>query len=106
MYVMSALPREQQSVAGGIFQTITRLCLTIGFGLTTALFDAVQQSPPTTGYHANDPIAPYSAVFWFATAASGFSFVFLPFLKIGTQGAKEQPKESPGEDESPREKIG
>jgi hypothetical protein len=42
MYVMSSLSKEQQSVAGGFFQMTTRLCSTVGLGITTAIFDSVQ----------------------------------------------------------------
>ncbi|KAB8446208.1 hypothetical protein FH972_025190 [Carpinus fangiana] len=90
MYVMSSFPPSQQSVAGGIFQTVIRLCSTIGLGITTAIFNAVQESPPTSGYHGNDPIAPYAATFWFSTACSAASIALVPFLKIGTQGGTEK----------------
>lgn len=85
MYVMSSLPRRQQSVAGGIFNTVTKLCNTVGLGITTAIFTSIstsakQPSSPT------DPIAPYRACFWFSCASAGLSICLVPFLKIGTQG--------------------
>lgn len=86
MYVMSSFPAAQQSLAGGIFQTIIRISTTVGLGITTAIFNAVQQDPPRTGYHANDPVAPYSATFWFSTVCCAASIALVPFLKIGTQG--------------------
>lgn len=39
---------------------------------------------------------PYSAVFWFAVAASGVSVVFGMFLTVGTQGGKEKEVEDEG----------
>ncbi|KAK7540006.1 major facilitator superfamily domain-containing protein [Phyllosticta citribraziliensis] len=86
MYVMSSLPPSQQSLAGGIFQTVTKLCLTIGLGVSTAIFDAVKTHPAASGYHAHDPFEPFAATMWYcaAVAACGIPLVF--FLRIGTQG--------------------
>lgn len=101
MYVISSMPSSQQSVAGSIFQTVTRLCMTLGLGISTAVFDSVQSKPTLAKYW--DPAAqPYSAVFWFAFACSALSLLLVPFLRIGTQGAQEKPKDtSVGKEESP-----
>ncbi|KAL1584668.1 hypothetical protein WHR41_06937 [Cladosporium halotolerans] len=89
MYVMSSLPPAQQSIAGGIFQTVTRLCMTIGFGVTTALFNAVQRNPQMAAYW--DPeTQPYTATFWFSTACSVVSVGLVPFLTLTTQGGKNK----------------
>jgi hypothetical protein len=89
MYVMSSLPKSQQSIASGMFQTLTRLSLTIGMASTTAIFDSVGTSSHS-GFHAGDPIQPYSAVFWFALATSAASLPLIPFLKVKTQGNREK----------------
>ena len=87
MYVMSSLPPSQQSIAGGIFQTVTRLCMTVGFGITTALFNAVQESSSMSSYW-DRATQPYAATFWFATACSIVSVLLVPFLSLTTQGGK------------------
>jgi MFS family permease len=87
MYVMSSLPPAQQSIAGGIFQTVTRLCMTVAFGVTTALFNAVQQNPTMPAYWDRET-QPYTATFWFALACSVVSVVLVPFLTLTTQGGK------------------
>jgi hypothetical protein len=87
MYVMSSLPKSQQSIAGGLFQMITRLALTIGMASTTAIYDSAVKAPEK-GFHAGDPVRPYSDVYWFATAGAALSIVFVPFLTIKTQGSK------------------
>jgi hypothetical protein len=94
MYVMSSLSKEQQSVAGGFFQMTTRLCGTIGFGITTAIFNGVQKHPNSVGLHAGDPAEPYAATFWFAMAACGLSVLLVPFLTIGTQGHRVKSEKS------------
>jgi hypothetical protein len=92
MYVMSSLPKHQQSVAGGIFNTAAKLALTIGLGITTAIFDGLTYASPsspstdTTGLSDEQIIRPYHAVWWFATASAGSSLLIVWALKLGTQG--------------------
>lgn len=111
MYIMSSRPASEQSVAGGILQTITKLCTTISFGVATAIFSAVQGplTPPATSStmqarasysqshnnreslqpHGNGPLdttQPYAAVFWYCAACAGVSLFLVPFLTIQTQG--------------------
>lgn len=86
MYIMSSRPREEQSLSGGIIQTVTKLCQTLGFGIATALFDSIQANPTSMSFHMGDPSQPYSAVFWYCTAAPALSIFLVPFLTIGTQG--------------------
>lgn len=108
MYMLSGRSSSDQSVSGGILQTITKLCSTIGFGLAIAIFTAAQNRPPSTPGHqpcqyppfvpSNEPhrhalpscspapAKPHSAVFWYCTAAAGLSLSLVPFLTIQTQG--------------------
>ena len=94
MYVMSSLPTAQQSIAGGIFQTVTRLCMTVGFGITTALFNAVEKSPRMASYW-DRATQPYTATFWFAVACSVVSIGLVPFLTLTTQGGKVTKRDEP-----------
>jgi len=86
MYVLSSMPINRQSIAGSLFQTLTRLCTAVGFGIATAIFQAVQESPARSGYYAVNAAEPYAATFWFSAASAALGLVFVPFLKIGTQG--------------------
>ncbi|KAF2475997.1 putative transporter [Lindgomyces ingoldianus] len=86
MYVLSSLPKSQQSIAGSIFQTVSKLAVTIGLGIGTAILKSVSENPATSGYYAHDPFEPYSATFWFAMACTFISLLLVPFLKIKTQG--------------------
>ncbi|KAL9078162.1 MAG: hypothetical protein Q9157_002920 [Trypethelium eluteriae] len=86
MYVLSSLPPRQQSIAGGLFQTVTKLCMTLGYGVATALYNGTSKDLRQTGYYRDDPSWPYATVFWFATASSALSVALVPWLKIGTQG--------------------
>ncbi|KAF2491371.1 major facilitator superfamily transporter [Lophium mytilinum] len=106
MYVLSSLPPERQSIAGSIFQTVTKLCIAVGFGVATAIFNAVNASPARSGYYGNDPYQPYAAVFWFGMAASAASVPLVFWLRIGTQG-HEGPKgeESVGDGEGEGEEA-
>lgn len=80
------MPADKQSIAGSLLQTLTRLAQAVGFGIATAIFDAVQQNPSTSGYYANDPIEPYASTYWFAAGMAALSIILVPFLTIGTQG--------------------
>jgi hypothetical protein len=86
MYVLSSMPANKQSIAGSLFQTLTRLCSAVGYGIATAIFDSVQRNPSSSGYYAHNAVEPYAATFWFSAAAAAVGVVFIPFLKIGTQG--------------------
>ena len=91
MYVMTSLPADQQSIAGGILQMITKLFTTVSFGIATAVFDVVQRSPTWGGYYEHYPESqPYSAVLWYTSAVTGLSFILALFLSIGTQGGDEK----------------
>ncbi|KAI9740205.1 MAG: hypothetical protein M1834_004783 [Cirrosporium novae-zelandiae] len=90
MYVMSSMPRDQQSVAGGVFNTVTKLSYTVGLGLSTAIYNAVDAK-------GGDPLDAYAASWWFSTAIAGASILLIPFITIGTQGTRE--KRKPAESE-------
>lgn len=82
MYVMSSLPASQQSIAGGIFNTVSKLCNNLGLGIATSVNTAVAHGMTTQ----TTLIRPYLAVYWYAAAAAGLSLFLVPFLTIGTQG--------------------
>ncbi|KAF2710693.1 hypothetical protein K504DRAFT_465756 [Pleomassaria siparia CBS 279.74] len=86
MYVISSMSVEKQSIAGSLFQTLTRLCTAVGYGIATAIFNSVQSSPSTSGYYANDAAEPYAATWWFSAGAAVLGVCLVPWLKIGTQG--------------------
>lgn len=82
------MPTNKQSIAGSLLQTLTRLCTAVGYGIATAIFDAVERNPPKSGYYANNVVAPFAAVFWFSLGVCFIAVLFVPFLRITTQGHK------------------
>ncbi|KAL9054878.1 MAG: hypothetical protein Q9162_003911 [Coniocarpon cinnabarinum] len=88
MYILSSLPSEQQGIAGGIFQTVSRLGSAIGFGITTALYDSI--TVPKSGYYANDPSVKFAGLYWFGCGMSFLTVCMVPFLSVGTQGNEEK----------------
>lgn len=88
MYILSALPTEQQGVAGGICQTMARLGGAVSFAITTAIFNAVPV--PTRGYFANDESVKYSAAFWYGCGMCFLTVCMVPFLRVGTQGNESE----------------
>ena len=91
MYVMSSMPSSQQSIAGGIFQTVAKLAMTIGFGIATAIFNSVQEKPTLSSFWDKET-QPYAAVQWMSAACSILGVCLVPFLTLGTQGGKEKVK--------------
>ncbi len=87
MFVMSSMPPSKQSVASGIFQTVTKLCMTLGLGIATAIYNSVGQNPQLASYW-DKRSQPYVATFWYSVACAGVSVCLVPFLTIGTQGGK------------------
>ncbi|KAI5360202.1 putative major facilitator superfamily, MFS transporter superfamily [Septoria linicola] len=89
MLVMTSLPKSHQSIAGGIFQTAVRLTAVIGFGVATAVFNAVEARPALLDFW-DEATQPYTAVFWISVAYSALSMCLVPFLTLGTQGGDDQ----------------
>ncbi|KAL7934691.1 MFS general substrate transporter [Trichoderma chlorosporum] len=87
MYVMQSLPPHQQSLAGGIFNMFIRLGTTIIFGMSTAVYNSVKNS----AQGQDDVFKPYKRAFYVSLGFAALACVFVPFLRIGTQG--NSPKE-------------
>jgi len=86
MYVMSGMPASQQSIAGSILQMVTKLAVTVSFGLANVVFNKTAAKPSREGYYANNPAEPYAMVFWYAAGCSVLCVALCPFLTIKTQG--------------------
>ncbi|KAK0629615.1 major facilitator superfamily domain-containing protein [Bombardia bombarda] len=82
MYVMQSLPSHQQALAGGIFNTLFRLGTAVGLGLSTAVYSSVAETPE----RMINPALPFTRAFQVAIGLSAASFLFLPFVRLGTQG--------------------
>jgi MFS family permease len=85
MYVMSSLPLAQQSVAGGLFNTIMRLSSSVGLGVATAIFTGVGGTGHEDGQLSSE-YEKYQATFFAVLAGAGTSLFLLPFLTIKSQG--------------------
>lgn len=83
---MSSMPASQQSIAGSILQMVTKLAVTVSFGLANVVFNKTATSPSHSGYYANNPAEPYAMVFWYAAGCAVICVAMCPFLTIKTQG--------------------
>ena len=81
---MQSLPSHQQALAGGIFNTIYRLGAAVAFGISTAVFTSAAKTPQALA----DPMVPYAKAFQVSVGLSAASFLFLPFVRLGTQGGE------------------
>ena len=84
MYVMSSLPSEHQSVAGGMFSTATRLASTIGIGVQTSVYNSL------SGGEGGHLYRPYRSTFWVSLAGGALALFLVPFLTIKKQGVKNE----------------
>jgi hypothetical protein len=83
MYVMQSLPEHQQSLAAGIFNMFIRLGTTIGPGISTAVYSSVQERVDQSGGGA---FQPFRGTFYVSVGFAVLACVFVPFLRVGTQG--------------------
>lgn len=90
MYVMQALPAHQQSLAGGIFNMLIRLGSTIGLGISTAVYSSIKEAQSGDG----DINEPFRMVYFVSVGLAGLGCLFVPFLRIGTQGNVVPDKEA------------
>ena len=84
---MSSVPSEQQSVAGGLFNTCSRLAGTIGIAVQTSVFNAVGGS--AEGADALK-YRPYQATMWVSLVGAVIGLVLVPFTTIGRQGGRSK----------------
>lgn len=80
--MMSSLPPEKQSLGGGIFNTVTKICGTVGLAISASVYNAESTSSAALQTSSR----PYNMAFWFCAASAGLGICFVPFLTIGTQG--------------------
>ncbi|KAL2818300.1 major facilitator superfamily-domain-containing protein [Aspergillus granulosus] len=80
-YVMSSLPRDQQSLAGGILSAVNKLLSNIALSISTAVYYAGQKHAARNG-DDSDGLAGYRAAFWMLVAIAGLNLVMVPFLRI------------------------
>lgn len=83
MYVMQSLPPEQQGLASGIMNTLVRLASTLSMGIATAVYSSVE----LTALGRAQPMLKFTRTFQVSVAMAGFGLLFIPFLRVGTQGA-------------------
>ncbi|KAL6239944.1 hypothetical protein BDW75DRAFT_70182 [Aspergillus navahoensis] len=96
-YVMSSLPREQQSLAGGILSAVNRLLSNITLSISTAVYYAGSQ---TQAAKVDDTgLGGYKAAFWMLVGIAGVNLLLVPFLRIDMRaleaGAQEETDRAP-----------
>lgn len=79
---MSSLPPHQQSLGGGIFNTVTKVWTAVGLGISASIYNAGSTSDAAL----QTEIKPYTMIYWFCVASAAAGCLVVPFLTIGTQG--------------------
>ncbi|KAI9370025.1 major facilitator superfamily domain-containing protein [Aspergillus egyptiacus] len=75
VFITTNLPRNRQSVAGGIINTIVFAGISFFLGLADLVVSQTRGDLGTEGS--------YKAAFWFGVACSGVAIVFLLFIRVG-----------------------
>ena len=86
-YVMSSLPAHQQSIAGGMFNTLTRLASAVGLAVQTAVYNGAgggSDGPDSLRYR------PYQATVWVSLVATCIGLALVPWLTLGRQGHRKK----------------
>lgn len=87
MYVMSSLPSHQQSIAGGMFNTLTRLASAVGLAVQTAVYNGAgggTDGPDSLRYR------PYQATIWVGLVGTCIGLALVPWLTLGRQGHRKK----------------
>lgn len=85
MYVMQCLPAHQQGLATGVQNTLNRLSATVGVGIATAIYS----SADATAQGMAHPMLKYTRTFEVSVGMAAVSVLFVPWLRLGTQGSQE-----------------
>lgn len=85
MYVMQCLPAHQQGLATGVQNTLNRLSATVGVGIATAIYSSVD----TTAQGMALPMLKYTRTFEVSVGMAAVSVLFVPWLRLGTQGNQD-----------------
>lgn len=86
MYVMQSLPHEAQGLASGIMNTLIRLASTLSMGIATAVYATYE----VRASNETEPMLKFTRTFQVSVALSALSVLFVPFIRIGTQGHHDQ----------------
>ncbi|KAL3463287.1 major facilitator superfamily-domain-containing protein [Aspergillus heterothallicus] len=87
-YVMSSLPRDQQSLAGGILSAVNKLLSNIALSISTAVYYAGQKRAARNG-DDSDGLAGYRAAFWMLVGIAGVNLLLVSFLRIKKVGLED-----------------
>lgn len=100
MYVMSSMPPEQQSLAGGVFNTVLKICTAIGLGISASIYNAESSTTSNSGGALQTGVKPYRSVFIFCAGSAALGLMFVPFLTIKMQGDSKASSVSAPDDAS------
>lgn len=82
---MQCLPAHQQGLATGVQNTLNRLSATVGVGIATAIYSSADATTQGMAY----PMLKYTRTFEVSVGMAAVSVLFVPWLRLGTQGSQD-----------------
>ncbi|TAQ84782.1 hypothetical protein B7494_g6888 [Chlorociboria aeruginascens] len=96
LYINTQMP-DQASLGAGVLQTVMRLSVSFGLGITSAVFGSVSEQSLTT----HNITLPYERAYLCSILFAIIGLLFVPFMKIDKMGRPLEEK-SPDVEEAPR----
>ncbi|KAG5363675.1 putative MFS-type transporter C16A3.17c [Yarrowia sp. B02] len=84
LLAINSLGEDEQSRAGGVFNTITMLSAAVALGAATSI--VATKTPDESVATKQELSDGYHYAFWFSTACSGAGVILSFFLRLGTTG--------------------
>lgn len=96
IYISHVVKQDEQSLAGGLFQTMTQIGSSVGVTVTTVIFNRITESYATESNPSPDPVlASYHAAQWctfgFGVLAAALSIVFFRGVGVVGKHTKKRP---------------
>lgn len=86
MHTLNSVSKQLQSTAGGLFNTLLQLSITIGLAAASAIVSSITD---TSTASPHELLKAYRGAFWLAAGIAGAGLFGSFFLSIGRQGAKK-----------------
>lgn len=90
LFISSSVPHHQQSLAGGIFNTVQQISVSFGLAIASAVAATMSASSGFEHDSVERFMVGFRGAFWTFTALGVVSVVLSLFAKVGIVGARRK----------------